>query len=152
MLLQHRKKKRGAAATLTFCWRNLRHCELSPLCRVRTCTRTSSQTAPRGQQARTTSTLPAAPMTSTCCQVRNKNDSDILTADQSDVGSGGIFARRTNRTREAGVYSHDGPIGRRKPGSLTTVGLCSGTHLSMDLQNYVCITKLRPIIIINPPL
>eukprot|EP00959_Pyramimonas_sp_CCMP1952_P191791 4010572-Pyramimonas_sp.AAC.1 len=32
------------------------------------------------------------------------------------VGSAGIFSRRTNRTSEAWVYTHDGPIGRRKRG------------------------------------
>eukprot|EP00959_Pyramimonas_sp_CCMP1952_P157168 3286651-Pyramimonas_sp.AAC.1 len=35
-------------------------------------------------------------------------------ADQSYAGSAGIFSRRTNRTREARVYSHDGPIVRGK--------------------------------------
>eukprot|EP00959_Pyramimonas_sp_CCMP1952_P141328 2958163-Pyramimonas_sp.AAC.1 len=30
--------------------------------------------------------------------------------DQSYAGSVGIFSRRTNRTQEAWVYSHDGPI------------------------------------------
>ena len=34
--------------------------------------------------------------------------------DQSDAGSEGIFSWRTNRTQEARVYSHEGPIGRRK--------------------------------------
>eukprot|EP00976_Prorocentrum_cordatum_P087914 1187099-Prorocentrum_minimum.AAC.1 len=34
--------------------------------------------------------------------------------DQSDAGSVGIFSRRTNQTQEAWVYSHDGPIRRRK--------------------------------------
>eukprot|EP00976_Prorocentrum_cordatum_P022540 461021-Prorocentrum_minimum.AAC.1 len=33
--------------------------------------------------------------------------------DQSDAGRAGIFSRRTNRTRDVRVYSHDGPIGRR---------------------------------------
>eukprot|EP00976_Prorocentrum_cordatum_P070915 1180118-Prorocentrum_minimum.AAC.1 len=34
--------------------------------------------------------------------------------DQSDTGSAGIFSRRTNRTQKAKVYSHGGPIRRRK--------------------------------------
>eukprot|EP00976_Prorocentrum_cordatum_P085399 1186071-Prorocentrum_minimum.AAC.1 len=34
----------------------------------------------------------------------------ILTTDQSDAGSAGIFSRRTNQTQEARVYSPDGPI------------------------------------------
>eukprot|EP00976_Prorocentrum_cordatum_P112760 1195588-Prorocentrum_minimum.AAC.3 len=34
--------------------------------------------------------------------------------DQSDAGSAGIFSRWTNQTQEARVYSHDGPIRRRK--------------------------------------
>eukprot|EP00976_Prorocentrum_cordatum_P099404 1191823-Prorocentrum_minimum.AAC.1 len=38
----------------------------------------------------------------------------ILTTDQSDAGSAGIFSRQTNRTQEAQVYSHDGPLRRRK--------------------------------------
>eukprot|EP00976_Prorocentrum_cordatum_P048531 979737-Prorocentrum_minimum.AAC.1 len=33
----------------------------------------------------------------------------ILTTDQSDAGSVGIFSRKTNQTQEAWVYSHDGP-------------------------------------------
>eukprot|EP00976_Prorocentrum_cordatum_P084724 1185780-Prorocentrum_minimum.AAC.3 len=36
--------------------------------------------------------------------------------DQSGAGSVGIFSRRTNQTQEAWVYSHDGPIRRRKRG------------------------------------
>eukprot|EP00976_Prorocentrum_cordatum_P008282 165671-Prorocentrum_minimum.AAC.1 len=39
--------------------------------------------------------------------------------DQSDAGNVGIFPRRTNRIQEARVYSHDGPIGRRKRGYIT---------------------------------
>eukprot|EP00976_Prorocentrum_cordatum_P053063 1070668-Prorocentrum_minimum.AAC.1 len=31
-------------------------------------------------------------------------------------GEQGIFSRRTNRTQKAWVYSHNGPIGRRKRG------------------------------------
>eukprot|EP00976_Prorocentrum_cordatum_P101716 1192761-Prorocentrum_minimum.AAC.4 len=30
--------------------------------------------------------------------------------DQSDAGRAGIFSRQTNRTQDAWVYSHDGPI------------------------------------------
>eukprot|EP00959_Pyramimonas_sp_CCMP1952_P204314 4273005-Pyramimonas_sp.AAC.1 len=33
--------------------------------------------------------------------------------DPSDAGCAGIFSRWTNRTQDARVYSHDGPIGRR---------------------------------------
>eukprot|EP00976_Prorocentrum_cordatum_P095809 1190304-Prorocentrum_minimum.AAC.4 len=40
----------------------------------------------------------------------------ILTKDQSDAGHAGIFSRRTNRTQDARVYSHEGPIGRRTRG------------------------------------
>eukprot|EP00959_Pyramimonas_sp_CCMP1952_P465777 9488906-Pyramimonas_sp.AAC.5 len=36
---------------------------------------------------------------------------NILTTGQSYAGSAGIFSRRTHHTREARVYSHDGPIG-----------------------------------------
>eukprot|EP00959_Pyramimonas_sp_CCMP1952_P082373 1721140-Pyramimonas_sp.AAC.1 len=36
--------------------------------------------------------------------------------DQSDAGSAGIFSRCTNKAQEARVYSHDGPIMRRKRG------------------------------------
>eukprot|EP00976_Prorocentrum_cordatum_P043609 882349-Prorocentrum_minimum.AAC.1 len=36
--------------------------------------------------------------------------------DQSDAGSAGIFSRWTNQTQDARVYSHDGPIRRRKCG------------------------------------
>eukprot|EP00959_Pyramimonas_sp_CCMP1952_P443616 9287115-Pyramimonas_sp.AAC.1 len=36
--------------------------------------------------------------------------------DQSDAGSVGIFSLWTNQTQEAWVYSHYGPIGRRKRG------------------------------------
>eukprot|EP00976_Prorocentrum_cordatum_P108079 1194768-Prorocentrum_minimum.AAC.1 len=36
----------------------------------------------------------------------------ILTVDQSDAGSVGIFSRWTNQTHEAWVYSHCGPIRR----------------------------------------
>eukprot|EP00976_Prorocentrum_cordatum_P015937 319458-Prorocentrum_minimum.AAC.1 len=38
----------------------------------------------------------------------------ILTTDQSDARSAGIFSRRTHQTQEAQVYSHDGPIRRKK--------------------------------------
>eukprot|EP00959_Pyramimonas_sp_CCMP1952_P172653 3607622-Pyramimonas_sp.AAC.1 len=41
-------------------------------------------------------------------------------ADQSDAGTVGMFSRRTNRTKEAWVYSHGGPIGRRKHGYILT--------------------------------
>eukprot|EP00976_Prorocentrum_cordatum_P057856 1165860-Prorocentrum_minimum.AAC.1 len=33
---------------------------------------------------------------------------------QSDAGSAGIFSRRTNQPQAAQVYSHGGPISRRK--------------------------------------
>eukprot|EP00976_Prorocentrum_cordatum_P062779 1176847-Prorocentrum_minimum.AAC.5 len=42
--------------------------------------------------------------------IRRRKRGYILTADQSDAGSAGIFSRRTNQTQEAWVYSHDGPI------------------------------------------
>eukprot|EP00976_Prorocentrum_cordatum_P006824 137157-Prorocentrum_minimum.AAC.1 len=45
----------------------------------------------------------------------------ILTTDQLDAGSVGIFLRWTNQTQEAWVYSHDGPIGRRKRGYVLTM-------------------------------
>eukprot|EP00976_Prorocentrum_cordatum_P083890 1185423-Prorocentrum_minimum.AAC.3 len=41
--------------------------------------------------------------------------------DQSDAGSVGIFPQWTNRTQEAWVYSHTGPIGRRKCGYILTM-------------------------------
>eukprot|EP00976_Prorocentrum_cordatum_P076349 1182269-Prorocentrum_minimum.AAC.1 len=44
----------------------------------------------------------------------------ILTADQSHAGSAGIFSRRTNQTQETWVYSHNGPIRRRKRGYILT--------------------------------
>eukprot|EP00976_Prorocentrum_cordatum_P051673 1043241-Prorocentrum_minimum.AAC.1 len=45
----------------------------------------------------------------------------ILTTYQSDAGSAGVFSRWTNRTQEAWVCSHDGPITRRTRGyGLTT--------------------------------
>eukprot|EP00959_Pyramimonas_sp_CCMP1952_P001826 37474-Pyramimonas_sp.AAC.2 len=34
----------------------------------------------------------------------------ILTTDQSDAVSVGIFSRRTNQMQSAWVYSHDGPM------------------------------------------
>ena len=36
--------------------------------------------------------------------------------DQSDAGSVGIFPQQTNQMQEAWVYSHNGPIRRRKRG------------------------------------
>eukprot|EP00976_Prorocentrum_cordatum_P064877 1177670-Prorocentrum_minimum.AAC.1 len=44
----------------------------------------------------------------------------ILTADQSDTRSTGIFSRRTNQTQETRVYSHGGPIRHRKHGYIFT--------------------------------
>eukprot|EP00959_Pyramimonas_sp_CCMP1952_P432950 9066376-Pyramimonas_sp.AAC.1 len=44
----------------------------------------------------------------------------IPTTDQSDAGSAGVFPRRTNQMQAARVYSHDGPIGRRKRGYILT--------------------------------
>eukprot|EP00976_Prorocentrum_cordatum_P090456 1188133-Prorocentrum_minimum.AAC.7 len=41
---------------------------------------------------------------------------NILAADQSDARSAGIFSRRTNQTQEPRVFSHDGPIRRKKCG------------------------------------
>eukprot|EP00959_Pyramimonas_sp_CCMP1952_P279310 5839815-Pyramimonas_sp.AAC.1 len=41
--------------------------------------------------------------------------------DQSDAGSAGTFSRWTNQTQEARVYTHDGPIRRRKRGSILTM-------------------------------
>eukprot|EP00959_Pyramimonas_sp_CCMP1952_P218498 4569983-Pyramimonas_sp.AAC.1 len=40
--------------------------------------------------------------------------------DRSDAGSAGILSQRTNQMQEARVYSHDGPIGRRKRGYIRT--------------------------------
>eukprot|EP00976_Prorocentrum_cordatum_P102767 1193201-Prorocentrum_minimum.AAC.1 len=40
--------------------------------------------------------------------------------DQSDAARTGTFARRTNRTQDARVYSHDGPFGRRTRGYILT--------------------------------
>eukprot|EP00959_Pyramimonas_sp_CCMP1952_P188488 3941973-Pyramimonas_sp.AAC.1 len=45
----------------------------------------------------------------------NEGSGYILTREQSDAGSAGIFSRGTNRTQEARVYSHEGPI--RLPGT-----------------------------------
>eukprot|EP00959_Pyramimonas_sp_CCMP1952_P395306 8283097-Pyramimonas_sp.AAC.1 len=39
---------------------------------------------------------------------------------ESDAGSAGIFSRRTNRTQEVRVYSHDGPSRRGKCGYILT--------------------------------
>eukprot|EP00959_Pyramimonas_sp_CCMP1952_P008741 182814-Pyramimonas_sp.AAC.1 len=39
-----------------------------------------------------------------------------LTTDQSGAGSAGLVSRRTNRTQDVRVYSHDGPIRRRTVG------------------------------------
>eukprot|EP00959_Pyramimonas_sp_CCMP1952_P123727 2586808-Pyramimonas_sp.AAC.1 len=44
----------------------------------------------------------------------------IRTTYQSDAGSAGIFARRTNLTQEVRVYSHNVPIRRRKYGYIRT--------------------------------
>eukprot|EP00959_Pyramimonas_sp_CCMP1952_P300640 6288582-Pyramimonas_sp.AAC.1 len=44
--------------------------------------------------------------------IRRRKHGYILTTDQSDAGSAGIFSRWTDRTQEAWVYSHDGPIRR----------------------------------------
>eukprot|EP00976_Prorocentrum_cordatum_P072330 1180672-Prorocentrum_minimum.AAC.2 len=59
--------------------------------------------------------------------------------DQSDAGSAGIFSRRTHQTQEAWtpearVYSHDGPIRRRKRGYIYS-------HLSM----FIIIIIIGPI-------
>eukprot|EP00976_Prorocentrum_cordatum_P068586 1179202-Prorocentrum_minimum.AAC.3 len=44
------------------------------------------------------------------------------TRGQSDAGRTGIFSRGTNRTQDARVYSHEGPIGRRTHGYILIVG------------------------------
>eukprot|EP00976_Prorocentrum_cordatum_P095392 1190150-Prorocentrum_minimum.AAC.2 len=62
----------------------------------------------------------------------------ILTADQSDAGSVGIFLRRTNQTQEVWVYSHGGPIRRRKCGYILTTdqsGLLTWTIRSSSSTN-----------------
>eukprot|EP00976_Prorocentrum_cordatum_P115433 1196010-Prorocentrum_minimum.AAC.1 len=41
--------------------------------------------------------------------IRRRKRRYILTPDQSDAGSAGIFSRRTHQTQEAQVYSHAGP-------------------------------------------
>eukprot|EP00976_Prorocentrum_cordatum_P007937 157697-Prorocentrum_minimum.AAC.1 len=46
--------------------------------------------------------------------IRHRKRGYILTTDPSDAGRMVIFARRTNQTQEAWVYSHDGPIRHRK--------------------------------------
>eukprot|EP00976_Prorocentrum_cordatum_P065602 1177969-Prorocentrum_minimum.AAC.3 len=48
--------------------------------------------------------------------IRRRERGYILTMDQSDVGSVGIFSRWTNQMQDAQVYSHDGPIRRRERG------------------------------------
>eukprot|EP00959_Pyramimonas_sp_CCMP1952_P081079 1694015-Pyramimonas_sp.AAC.1 len=45
----------------------------------------------------------------------------ILTMDQSDTASGGIFSRWTNQTQQVGVYSHDEPIRHSKRGYILTM-------------------------------
>eukprot|EP00959_Pyramimonas_sp_CCMP1952_P065055 1358360-Pyramimonas_sp.AAC.1 len=52
--------------------------------------------------------------------VANDIDGDLITAGEKKrreikarKNLTGIFSRRTNRTQDAWVYSHDGPIGRR---------------------------------------
>eukprot|EP00976_Prorocentrum_cordatum_P055947 1128799-Prorocentrum_minimum.AAC.1 len=47
-------------------------------------------------------------------KIRRRKRGYILTTYPSDAGSAGIFSRRTHRTQEAWVYSHDVPIRRRK--------------------------------------
>eukprot|EP00976_Prorocentrum_cordatum_P117537 1196323-Prorocentrum_minimum.AAC.3 len=46
--------------------------------------------------------------------------SESFTTDQSDAERASIFSRRTNRTRNARVYSHDGLIGRGTRGYILT--------------------------------
>eukprot|EP00976_Prorocentrum_cordatum_P062112 1176582-Prorocentrum_minimum.AAC.1 len=46
--------------------------------------------------------------------IRRRKRGHILTTDQSDTGSAGIFSRRTNQIQEARAYSHDGPIEQRR--------------------------------------
>eukprot|EP00976_Prorocentrum_cordatum_P063171 1176998-Prorocentrum_minimum.AAC.3 len=43
--------------------------------------------------------------------IRRGNRGHIRTTDPSDAGRTGIFSQWTNQTREARLYSHDGPIG-----------------------------------------
>eukprot|EP00959_Pyramimonas_sp_CCMP1952_P150258 3144482-Pyramimonas_sp.AAC.2 len=59
-----------------------------------------------------------APTTGDCHggPIRRRERRSILTTDQSDAGSAGIFSQRINQTQGAQVYSHGGPIGRRQPG------------------------------------
>eukprot|EP00959_Pyramimonas_sp_CCMP1952_P270507 5655193-Pyramimonas_sp.AAC.1 len=45
--------------------------------------------------------------------------------DQSDAGSMGIFPWWTNQTQEVWVYSHGGPIRRRKHGYIPTMDACA---------------------------
>eukprot|EP00976_Prorocentrum_cordatum_P072940 1180900-Prorocentrum_minimum.AAC.1 len=45
--------------------------------------------------------------------IRRRTRGNILMTDQLDAGRAGIFSRRTNRTQDARVCSHGGPIGRR---------------------------------------
>eukprot|EP00959_Pyramimonas_sp_CCMP1952_P307300 6432052-Pyramimonas_sp.AAC.1 len=48
--------------------------------------------------------------------LRTNQTQDQADADQSDAGSAGMLSRRTNRTQEAQVCSHDGPMGKRTGG------------------------------------
>eukprot|EP00959_Pyramimonas_sp_CCMP1952_P100062 2092454-Pyramimonas_sp.AAC.1 len=57
----------------------------------------------------------------------------ILTTDQSDAGSAGIFSRRTNQTQEARVYSRYGPIRRRKR-NLLDARRCAPCGISQELH------------------
>eukprot|EP00959_Pyramimonas_sp_CCMP1952_P126098 2636855-Pyramimonas_sp.AAC.1 len=48
--------------------------------------------------------------------------------DQSDPRSAGIFSRWTNQTQEAQVYSHDGPIRRKKRRYILTMEQSDARH------------------------
>eukprot|EP00976_Prorocentrum_cordatum_P063832 1177242-Prorocentrum_minimum.AAC.1 len=65
--------------------------------------------------------------------------------DRSNAESAGIFSRRTNQTQEARVYSHDGPIRRRKRGYILTMdqseagsagSLSQRTNLTQEARVY----------------
>eukprot|EP00976_Prorocentrum_cordatum_P025582 520024-Prorocentrum_minimum.AAC.1 len=63
---------------------------------------------------------------SACIQdgpIRRRKRGQILTTDQSDAGSTGIFSRRTNRTQEARVDSHVDLLRRVLVGPLVVVAV-----------------------------
>eukprot|EP00976_Prorocentrum_cordatum_P089517 1187761-Prorocentrum_minimum.AAC.1 len=68
----------------------------------------------RATRPKTARESPAPALDDTRCVATTISPARVVPPDQSDAGSASIFARRTNQAQEARVYSHDGPIRRRK--------------------------------------